>query len=110
MGYTARQVESSIFIAKEDVERLSETLEQEHAWNFIKNNDGDIIEFYFVADKPKEEDIEFLKTIAPHVQDYSFVELLGEDGLRWRWVMAKSRVYELRPEIQWKVHSKTSKI
>jgi hypothetical protein len=104
MGYTARQVESSIFIAKEDVERLGETLEDEHAWGWqlFRNENGDVVELYFVGEKPNHGDVEFLKSIAPYAKDNSFVELVGEDGLRWRWVIRGKEVWEQLPDIKWK--------
>ena len=104
MGYTARQVEAEIFIPKKGVDAIGrpKLFEEQSGWKFFENDSGDIIEIYFVADKPMQEDIEFLKGIAPHTKDGSYVELFGEDGLRWRWVIDSGKVWEQQPEIKWK--------
>ena len=102
MGYTARQVESSIFIGRDDVEHLEELLEEQHGWEFFGNERGDITEINFIADKPMEKDIEVLKSIARYAKEDSFVELVGEDGFRWRWTIKGGEVWEMRPDIKWK--------
>lgn len=43
----------------------------------------------------------FFGIIAPHVAVGSYIEMVGEDGDRWRWVFDGERVKSISPKVIW---------
>jgi hypothetical protein len=39
--------------------------------------------------------------IAPYVEENSYIEMVGEDGDRWRWVFKNGKCEEKYPEVIW---------
>ena len=48
------------------------------------NEAGDIISISFIGENYGDEDLLF-STLAPFVESNSFVSMVGEDGVVWRW-------------------------
>ena len=46
-------------------------------------------------------DIELFQALAPYVDDGCYIEMVGEDSKRWRWVFSKGKCLEVYPEILW---------
>ena len=57
-------------------------------WRYELTTDpvtGDHTSITFTGEKSGDEDVLFL-AIAPYVTAGSYIEFMGEDGARWRWV------------------------
>ena len=64
---------------------------------------GNINDIDYTADNYWGSEIDdILATIAPYVDDGSFIEVYGEDCERWRWVFKNGKIYLIHPEIIWK--------
>ena len=55
------------------------------AYPVEEDDAGNIVAITFEAEKLGDED-RFFDAIAPFVRAGSYIEMLGEDGTRWRWV------------------------
>ena len=62
------------------------------------NETEDITEIYFIGEKLGQEGIMF-EAIAPYVEDGSFIEMLGEDGERWKWCFENGELVEKNAKI-----------
>jgi hypothetical protein len=83
----------------------SETLEEaleEWGWVLEVNDDGDVEGIYFDREKSGDE-LELFKAIAPFVAVNSFIEMLGEDGLLWRYHFDGKTCIEIEPIIDWDI-------
>ena len=69
-------------------------------WEVFFNGNGDINEIEFVGQKIGDDEILF-KAIAPFVEDGSYIEMCGEDGLMWRWEFKDGRLIEKTAHITW---------
>ena len=81
----------------------SETLEDalnECRYGCKFDKDGNIQNVFFNGEKMGDDDTIF-KTIAPFVQDGSFLEFKGEDNNHWRWVFKKGQMMEINPRTVW---------
>lgn len=54
----------------------------------------------FTGEKLGDE-TEIFNSIAPFVEDNSYIEMYGEDGDRWRWVFKNGECKWVNPEIKW---------
>lgn len=57
---------------------------REWRWQIENDLHGNVVKIKFTGEKAGDEDILF-KAIAPFVQAGSFIEMFGEDGVRWRY-------------------------
>ena len=78
---------------------LSEAL-NECRWGMDENEEGDIVYIFFDGEKYGSEDIIF-NTIAPYVEQDSFIEMRGEEGELWRWVFDGETVEQIYPKVIW---------
>ena len=62
--------------------------------NYKKSN------LIFNGTKLGDEEVLF-NAIAPYVEDESYIQMLGEDGLMWRWLFKNGKCNETYPEIIW---------
>lgn len=69
-------------------------------WSAIFNENGDIIAVEFDGEKLGDDEF-FFQEIAPWVKAGSYVEMLGEDGDRWRWVFNDGKCKEKKAKIVW---------
>lgn len=69
-------------------------------WEPDTNDDGNIDYIEFNGEKIGDEDI-FFNAIAPYVKDGSYIEMVGEDNYRWRWVFHDGMVEEKAAKIIW---------
>ena len=59
-------------------------------------------EWFWQRDKYREEwFMPLLESIAPFVDEGSFLEFSGEEADLWRFVFKDGKVYEISPEITW---------
>lgn len=87
----------------QDAETLEDAL---MAWRWppymdkSTNPEEEIVNLEFDGEKIGNEEVLF-DTIAPFVESGSWIEMLGEDGCRWRWLFHKGELHEIYPEIVW---------
>jgi len=99
MGYCMSMEKSSFFVKTEYVGRILKELTK-NGFSFEQNDDGDIIKIYFDGEKLFKQD-EMFARIAPFVKDGSFVEMCGEDGHLWRWVIKNGECRKIDSVITW---------
>ncbi len=73
---------------------------RECRWDLDLDADGDVVGIDFVGEKLGDDEQAF-SAIAPWVKHGSFIEMVGEDGDRWRWVFEDDAVKWVDPEISW---------
>ena len=64
------------------------------------DDDGNIDKISFIGEKMGSDDYVF-NTIAPFVEDNSFIEMQGEEGELWRWIFKHGRMTEKYATINW---------
>lgn len=117
MGYCAKQVAGEFFMSGEHRRAAYDDLAQAildcRGVDTLKNQfetfcwsirsvgeGGDITRLWFVGEKWRDQD-EPLKVIAPFVKHGSFVEMLGEDGERWRLTFWNGTLVEQKCRLVW---------
>ncbi len=58
---------------------------QAWGWPVTLDQDGNVIDIHFENEKMGDED-KLFDAIAPYVRPGSYIEMVGEEGDRWRWV------------------------
>lgn len=122
MGYYIEQRDGSIVLPSKNVSAAIKALkkwmrdEQEYYDLARFQSLEDIaFEYYLMAtfDEDKNEyyidnegeklwcQREFLEVIAEFCNEGSYIELSGEDGCLWRWVIRGGRLLEISPTISW---------
>ena len=132
MGYPMFKQFSKIFIKKEDKEKAlkaiknlvgQETCNEDHfafvhnfkdtktfeevmeewRWKTVKNENGDIIDIDFIGEKIGDDNLLFSK-IAPFVKEGSFIDMVGGNGMIWKWIFENKKCKESNPlvnEFRW---------
>jgi hypothetical protein len=100
MGYCATLVQSEFFVATEHTGRVLRKLEN-YGYSPSLDDDGNIVEIDFIADKLRYDENTMFQAVAPYVKDGSFIEMRGEDGTLWRWVFADKKCKEVKAEVTW---------
>lgn len=72
---------------------------QKWRWAPNLNQDGDIFELNFIGEKYGDDPLLF-RTIAPFIES-GYIEMIGEDGERWRWVFENGKFKEVQAKIIW---------
>ena len=122
MGYYIDQNDGSIELPLRNVGFAIEALkkwmrdEQEYDdWNRFQKFEDIAFEFNLMAtfDKDKNEYLidnegeklwaqkEFLEVVAEFCNEGSYIEISGEDGCFWRWVIKDGQLLEINPSIDW---------
>ena len=73
---------------------------QSFSWRPTINKNGDIGNIYFEGEKAGDESWLFC-TVAPFVEDGSYIEMMGENGDLWRWIFKDGECNEVSPTIKW---------
>ena len=76
-------------------------------WQAYERSNGDIYDFVFDGEKLGSE-VELFSTIAPFIEHGGYIEMVGEDDSRWRWVFWRGELREEYPEIIWKYEQLTA--
>jgi hypothetical protein len=90
--------------------QISTTLKEAlNAWRWQADElpNGDIHDLVFDGEKLGSEG-ELFSTIAPFVEHGGYIEMVGEDDSRWRWVFWRGELREEYPEIIWKYEQLTA--
>ena len=71
-------------------------------WRYPSSIDaaGNIIAVHFRGEKIGDE-IYLWRALAPYVEPGSFIEMLGEDGARWRWTFDGRTCREVQAVTTW---------
>ena len=77
-----------------------EEIFDEFRYPLTKLDDGSYDIDYFSGEK-LGDDYSFFFTIAPFVEDGSYIEMLGEDGDKWRWIFKDGKCNEKYPKVEW---------
>ena len=76
-------------------------------WQAYERSNGDIYDFVFDGEK-LGSDTELFSVIARFVEHGGYIEMVGEDDSRWRWVFWRGELREEYPEIIWKYEQLTA--
>jgi hypothetical protein len=101
MGYHIELVDQSFFVEAKNVSRVEGKLLD--MLDFVKKDEeGNIVGVEVQGENKLWDQQEILTGIAPFVRKGSFLEILGEDGDRWRWVLDGEKCYKVTPTITWR--------
>ena len=62
--------------------------------------EGAIVDLCFEGSKLGDDETLF-DAIAPFVEDDSYIQMSGEDGMQWRWVFRDGKCHDISPKIIW---------
>ena len=80
-----------------------ETLEEiliEWNWELLTDLNGDITSIYFIGEKYGDYELLF-ETISPYVEEGSYIEMNGEDFVKWRWIFNGKGCFKKYAMISW---------
>lgn len=123
MGYYMSQMDTSFYIAKEDVPKALtavqslpkkkycwvgdfrnfstfEEVMEEWRWGIEYDSEGNVVDIEFLGEKLGDDKVVF-EAIAPFVKEDSYIQMGGEDNDMWRWSFTKGNVVESYPNIIW---------
>jgi hypothetical protein len=83
-----------------NAQTLDEAL-QVWRWEPQIDERGNIYLLNFVGEKLGQDDILF-QAIAPYVRNNSYIEMMGEDGARWRWVFRNGECVEKEGKVSFR--------
>lgn len=89
-------VNENIMATETDIEKLM----REVRWEGFINEEGDFELEYFNGEKYGSDD-DIFNTIAPYVEEGSYIQMQGEDGAMWRWIFKDGKCIEKAPKIIW---------
>ena len=69
-------------------------------WEVEEDEDHNIISINFCGEK-SGDDLILFDAIAPFVEPGSMIEMLGEDGAKWRWIFDGKTCEEKYAKIVW---------
>jgi hypothetical protein len=76
--------------------RTFEEAMSESRWDVETNPlDGDIIGIYFNGEKYGGDETIILSSIAPYVENGSYIIMQGEEGERWKWKFVNGEIEEI---------------
>ena len=76
--------------------RTFEEAMSEARWDVeINPLDGDIIDIYFNGEKYGGDETIILGSIAPYVENGSYIIMQGEEGERWKWKFVNGEIEEI---------------
>ena len=99
MGYCMEMKGSKFFVPTEHTGRVL-AMTQGKPYDFHLDPDGNITELKFKGEK-LGDDLEMFRSIAPYVQDGSYIWMMGEDGSQWRWVFQSGVCKEITAKVEW---------
>jgi len=115
MGYSMSQVGSKFFVKAENKHKAFESLQELYSledckvfedamdylnWNVEVDKNYNVVKVDFMAENLRD-DYEIFEAISPFVESGSFIEMLGEDGRRWRWLFNGETCKEKFARIVW---------
>lgn len=99
MGYCIEMKESKFFVQTQHTGRVL-AMTQRQPYDFQLDQDGNITELEFIGEK-LGDDFKMFQSIAAYVQDGSYIWMIGEDGVQWRWVFRAGICKEVKAKVEW---------
>lgn len=115
MSYYMKQRESQFFIQKDNYKNFYNSIVNVYnriktspdeilcdlwRWDVFLDEFGNINDINFAGNKMWDDEL-FFQEIAPFVENNSYIEMEGSDGVIWRWVFNNGEVYKKLPNILW---------
>src|SRR5574343_585612 len=72
----------------------------DYCWETEIDENGNVVKIDFCGEN-LWDDFKIFQTIAPYVENDSFIEMHGEDGRLWRWFFKNGECKEIEPKIIW---------
>lgn len=69
-------------------------------WEAVYDAEGNIVKLRFTGEKYWNED-DIFAVLAPFVDDGCFIEMVGEDGDKWRWTFQNGTCTKVEPKVSW---------
>lgn len=91
-----------------NADSLSEALDA-FSYQTEEDGEGSIVAIEFTGEKLFEDYVMF-STLAPVVENGSFIEMSGEDWNSWRWVFEDGKCEKIEPTIIWKNDKKKAEM
>lgn len=88
---TAKVLEANSF-----AEAMSEA-----RWDIGFDNEGNINRIWFLGEKYGGDETIILGSIAPYVENNSYIIMQGEDGERWKWKFADGLIKKIHSKLVW---------
>lgn len=90
------------WVSQSEVNEAETVEDAMSVWRYspITDEEGNISRVVYDGEKLGDEEVLF-ETIAPFVEDGSYIEMEGEDSFMWRWVFEGGKVSEVTPTISW---------
>lgn len=82
-----------------NADSLSEAL-AECRYSIEEDDNGNVFDIWFIGEK-LGGDFNIFLAIAPVVENGSYIEMRGEEGDLWRWVVNDGVCKEITPTIIW---------
>lgn len=116
MGYNVTLTDSKFFIADEDKRAAFKALKERFTFKEARCLEEALEAFSYTPEVDEEDNIvgidrwceklgydedEMFSIIAPFVKSGSYIEMLGEDGERWRWIFNDGTVEEKQAKTIW---------
>lgn len=70
-------------------------------WELVFSPEGDVSDIRFEGEKLWGDD-KLFAALAPFVRDGSYIEMVGEDGHRWRWTFKDGKMTKRSGVMVWK--------
>jgi hypothetical protein len=97
-----KSLEAGRWVNESEIDRATTVEEILCAWRWSPtvNEDSDLVDLFFMGEKYGDESALF-NTLAPYVEDGSFIEMRGEDGGQWRYYFSEGECREIDAVISW---------
>lgn len=99
MGYCIEMKIRKFFVPTQHTGRVF-AMTEGLPYYFELDHDGNITELEFIGEK-LGDDFKIFQSIAPYVQDGSYIWMIGEDGDQWRWVFQAGVCKEVKAVVEW---------
>jgi hypothetical protein len=115
MGYEMEMENSKFMIKEENIKKaekalktqfqlkerhLEDMLEELNGWSCEFDEEGNLTNIEFEGVK-LHDDEEMFRTIAPFVEDGSYIEMSGEGGDLWRWIFKDKKLINKKAKNVW---------
>ncbi|MDR0287809.1 MAG: DUF4262 domain-containing protein [Clostridiales bacterium] len=99
MGYDIRKTNSKFHVKAEHASLVAVKLDK-IGYGYKFDSFGNIIDTWSKCDKLGDE-FDMFQKIASYVDEGSFLEYMGEDGAKWRWIFKNGKCIEVKASSTW---------
>lgn len=100
MAYNASMTNQKFFVPTQHTGKVL-ALMQKSVYNFNFDSNGNITKIELYDDYIGYDDTSLFNSIAPYVQNGSFIQMIDEEGRQWRWVFNNGKCKQVQPKIVW---------